>query len=216
LLRLINHPLVGLIASAYNVPEDQIVGPDWIRTSRFDVLAKTPNNLPIAWDGPNSIRPMMRALLEERFKLTVHHETRSLSKYALVMARADGRLGPHLQHSIRSTADCQAMRAQRTAPQQPGAPCAIFRSSGSIVADSVPMAQLTSALVGPAGPGMGLVDRDVVDQTDLPGLFSFTLDLDPSVSIFTTIEEQLGLKLKSTTATSDVVVIDHVEHLIEN
>src|SRR5438046_2431365 len=61
LLRMINVPLSDIIRRAYQVPEDQVIGPDWIRTSRFDVLAKTPNSLPVAWDGPSSIRLMWRA-----------------------------------------------------------------------------------------------------------------------------------------------------------
>jgi uncharacterized protein (TIGR03435 family) len=60
------------------------------------------------------------------------------------------------------------------------------------------------------------VDRDIIDRTGLTGRFSFTLELDPSVSIFTTLQEQLGLKLEPTAAPSDIVVIDHVEQLIEN
>ena len=55
-----------------------------------------------------------------------------------------------------------------------------------------------------------------MDRTGLTGRFSFTLDLDRSVSIFTTLQEQLGLKLEPATVASDIIVIDHVEPLIEN
>jgi bla regulator protein blaR1 len=209
LLRLINHPLSGLIASAYGVSEDQVVGPNWIRSARFDLLAKTGNSLPAVYDGPNSVRPMLRTLLEERFKLAVHHETKSVDKYALVMARSDGRLGPRLK---RSATDCDAVKAQRAAPSAPGGPCGMLGSADHLIADSVSLSSLTGFLVG-AGK---FVDRDVVDQTGLVGRFSFNLDLDPSVSIFTALQEELGLKLKATAVPSDVVVIDHVEELIEN
>jgi len=82
------------------------------------------------------------------------------------------------------------------------------------VADSVPI-QAVMGLLAPRAPGMyRWVDRDIVDRTGLVGLFNFTLDLDPSVSVFTLIQEQLGLKLEPTVAPSDFVVIDHVEQLI--
>ena len=79
LLRSVNFSLAALIQSAYGVAVDQVVGgPDWVRTLRFDVMAKTPNDQAVVWQGPNSVRPLLQALLQERFKLAVHHETRSL------------------------------------------------------------------------------------------------------------------------------------------
>jgi uncharacterized protein (TIGR03435 family) len=126
MLRLINHPLSALIASAYSVSADQVVGPNWIRAARFDLLAKIGSNLSPVYDGPNSVRPMLRTLLEERFKLVVHHETRSVQKYALLLARSDGRLGPRLQ---RSATDCEAVKAQRAAPPVPGTPCTMLSSA---------------------------------------------------------------------------------------
>jgi uncharacterized protein (TIGR03435 family) len=215
IVRLSNMPLISLIVSAYQAPEDQVVGPDWIRTSRFDVVAKPPNGLPIEWDGPNSVRPMLRALLEERFKLVVHAENRSLAKYALMMANSDGTLGPSLKPSATDCTQVRAQRASSLATPAPGQPCTNFRSGNFIVADSVPVRQLVAILVGPAS-GMGLVDRGVVDRTGLTGLFNFTLTLDPSVSIFTTIHEQLGLKLEPVSVSGEVMVIDHVEQLIEH
>ena len=218
LLHTVNFSLAALIQSAYDVAVDQVVGgPDWVRTLRFDVMAKTPNDQPAVWQGPNSVRPMLQALLQERFKLTVHHETRPLPKYALVLARSDGRLGPQLR---RSTTDCSTFKPPQSLEaviaMPPGSPCSGFRpSGGSLVADSVEISALASFLAGPAAGSPGLVDRDVVDRTGLTGRFSFTLTFDP-VSIFTTLQEQLGLKLEPATVASDIIVIDHVEPLIEN
>jgi uncharacterized protein (TIGR03435 family) len=215
-LRMVNHPLSALIATAHEVPEDQVIGPDWIREARFDVIAKTSSDQVPVFAGPDSVRPMLRTLLEERFHLAVHHETRSFPKYALVVVRKDGTLGPRLQ---RSSIDCAPLIADRRA--QPriagsismpalGSPCTMLNYSGtSTVADSVPIRQLVSYLTG-------RVDRGIIDRTGLDGLFSFTLDVEPAVSIFTLIQEQLGLKLEPTMAPSDVVIIDRVEPSIED
>ena len=81
-----------------------------------------------------------------------------------------------------------------------------------LIADSISLSSLTAFLVA-AGK---FVDRDVIENTGLTGRFSFDLELDPSVSIFTALQEQLGLKLEPTSVRSDIVVIDHVEELIEN
>jgi uncharacterized protein (TIGR03435 family) len=217
--------LSSMIGVAYDVQDDQVIGPDWIRTSRFDVLAKTPNNLPVALDGPDSIRPMVRALLEERFKLAAHHETRPLPRYALVMARWDGRLGPQLR---RPTVDCEAPTVP---PQQEARPtCGARMMPGNVVARSVPVSQLAPML-------LPWVQRAVVDRTGLTGRFDIDLSWTPDQppqgtsplgapaaaptdpngpSIFTALQKQLGLKLVSMDVPLDLVVIDHVEQLIEN
>ena len=85
-----NVPAAALIRFAYNLPDFQISGgPGWLASDRFDVEAKAEGDPPI-----DQKRLMLRTLLAERFKLTVHTETRELPIYALVMARSDGRPGP--------------------------------------------------------------------------------------------------------------------------
>jgi uncharacterized protein (TIGR03435 family) len=86
-----NYPLRTIIAQAYNLRQYQIEGgPDWITSTRFDIVAKEPDGVPPA-------ARMMHALLADRFKLRVHAETRQMPVYALVVQRADRRLGPQLQ-----------------------------------------------------------------------------------------------------------------------
>jgi uncharacterized protein (TIGR03435 family) len=178
---------------------------------------------------------MGRALLTERFKLIVHYETRELPIYALVMARTDGRIGPQL-HPVE--VDCIAQRAAQraavgSAPPSPGSlppipPCFIGQFPGNWTGLAVTMSQVASALQG---------DRLVVDRTGLSGQFDLTLSYTPDQmpsqgpppgapplppidpngpSIFTALQEQLGLKLESTKGPVDVLVIDHVEHPSED
>jgi uncharacterized protein (TIGR03435 family) len=129
-----NITLRELVLRAYELFDSQLDGgPDWQRSRRFDIQAKTKD--PVA--GMTAMRPMLKTLLADRFMLKVHTERREMPIYALVVARDDGQLGPNI---TRSTADCsnaeQAL-AETTAKAGPGAvlgllqkgqglPCAIM------------------------------------------------------------------------------------------
>ena len=92
----INIPPRLLIINSYRLQAQQLVGgPEWIFSERFDIIAKAEGDLgpPVERDRPSRLQLMIRALLEERFKLKVHREPREIPIYALVFARADGRLG---------------------------------------------------------------------------------------------------------------------------
>ncbi|PYR48456.1 MAG: hypothetical protein DMF95_14320 [Acidobacteria bacterium] len=183
---------------------------------------------------------MIRALLAERFKLTVHNETRDLPIYALVTARSDGRLGPDLH---RSETDCAAQmaaargRGAPAAPPQSGAPmpCGIRIGMGNIAVGGATLSQVASNL-------SMFVGRVVQDRTGLTGAFDVNLtwtpdqmpqrapgtpadqplrvngvDIDPNgPSIFTAVQEQLGLKLDSQRGPVDILVIDRAEHPVED
>src|SRR5688572_9425466 len=101
-----NVTLLNVIRNGYPelATEAQFVGgPDWIRSTRFDIAATT------AGDPPrDQIRQMVRTLLAQRFGVKAHVESRSLDAFALVVARSDGRLGPNLRPS---TVDCEARAA---------------------------------------------------------------------------------------------------------
>jgi uncharacterized protein (TIGR03435 family) len=223
-----------LIADAYStagppLPDAQISGgPNWIDSDRFDIVAKAAEDTPSGPVGPGpaaaqQMRLMLRTLLAERFKLTVHHETRELPIYALVMARSDGKLGPAFH---KTEADCVAALAARgNASPIPGGPfCGIRNGPGRLILSAVPMPVLATTLSRSVG-------RTVVDRTGLTGNFDGNLEwtpdqmpptpppgapplppIDPNgPSIFTALQEQLGLKLESTKGPVDVLVIDHVE-----
>jgi uncharacterized protein (TIGR03435 family) len=234
-----NVPLRQLIRQAYQVQETQLVGgPEWIRTERFDITARAEANFTPAPPGstsPGPLQYMLRALLADRFKLVVHNETRELPVYALTLARGDGKLGPKLRVS---TTDCAALMAAARgraggppAGPPPGAnfnepmQCGMRMGPGLLSAGDVTMEQLANNF-------SNTVQRIVLDRTGLTGRYSADLSwtpeqmpqlppdaggrgfpqIDPNgPSIFTAVQEQLGLKLESTKAPIAVIVIDNVE-----
>ena len=218
----VNVPLRFLIRDAYQIQDFQLVGgPSWIDSEHFDVVAKAETDIaprpPGSGAGPFQL--MMRSLLEERFKLATHSETREMPIYELVMARPDRRLGPKLQAS---SVDCEAMRGRGRGgpPPEPPPPserplCGIRFSPASLAGGGMPMAQFARVL-------SQAVQRVVVDRTGLTGNFDFDLAWTPDqmargadatgASIFTAVQEQLGLKLEATRGPVDVLVIDRVEH----
>jgi uncharacterized protein (TIGR03435 family) len=191
-------------------------GPKWIDSDHFDIDATVDGSLSVSAlylpDGKGSAGLaylMLRALLADRFKLVVHTETQQLPIYALAVARRDGTLGARLRTS---DVDCDAVLAEmaRTGrpvpPTAPGQmpPCSTQTTSGHLAANAIPMSQLAEMLSSFAG-------RETHDQTYLRGNFDITLDWTDDVSIFTSIQEQLGLKLEPSRGPVDVLVIDHVE-----
>ena len=167
---------------------------------------------------------LLRPLLEDRFKLKAHVETRELPIFALVVARTDGRLGPQFRRPI---VDCLALRQAARAGAPPPLPpssdrpaCGVRMGPGKLSAGGFSIENLVTML-------SSTVERLVVDRTGLTGTFDVDLqwtqgDLtgatpsDDRASIFTAVQEQLGLKLESTKGPVDVVVIDHVEHPTED
>jgi uncharacterized protein (TIGR03435 family) len=235
-----NVPLRLLIRNAYRIQDSQLSGaPDWVASERFDIVAKAdgPMSPPMPGGGPSRTQLMLRSLLEERFKLAVRWETREAPIYALTLARPDGKLGPQIRPS---TVDCQALAAARRAggPPAPGpsvgrgaapAPgerpaCGARMGLGEVSAGSQPISQLVTML-------SQWVQRNVIDRTGLQGFFDFDLKWTPDQlpqgppppgvpipsvdpdgpSIFTALQEQLGLKLESARGPVETLVIDHVE-----
>jgi len=229
-----------LVTLAYTLPSGRVRddsqisgGPSWINSDRFDVVAKAagmPAGLnssvaagaarPGETNAIAQVRLMLRTLLADRFKLTVHNEIMNRPVYALVVARRDGRLGPQLHKVV---IDCAASRdgGQPPARPEPGkAGCGGFRllRPGRLTGHTVTMALLAVSFPGSVG-------RVVLDRTGLSGVFDLDLEWTPEeassstgaplpadgVSIFTAVQEQLGLKLEPTESPLDVLVIDHVE-----
>jgi uncharacterized protein (TIGR03435 family) len=205
-------------------------GPDWLRNSGWDIVA--------TWDPARVVtveeRPaMLRALLEDRFKIVLRREVRESPVYALVVARRDGRLGPGLQPADRP---CDAPGRPRFAVQPPAGgqrpACGILTSgpSNAVLGGNVPIERLTRVLGS-------LLQRDVIDRTGLTGEFDVVLQFafdsavrsirppgapDPQPppadlpNIFTAVQEQLGLKLESTRAPLDYHVVERAELPTEN
>ena len=162
---------------------------------------------------------MLRTLLADRFKLVVHQETREFPTFDLVPARSDGRLGDKLRFS---NVDCAAVRAadgQRvTVPAGQPRPCMMNFGRNQLSAISMAMQNLANML-------SRYVNRVVVDRTGRIEAFDWTLEWDGvgpttanagSLSIFTALQEQLGLKLEATRGPVEFLVIDHVERPSED
>ena len=198
--------LRDLITFAYGVQARQIIGePGWGGSDKFDISAKPdiegiPNN--------RQIRSMMQKLLADRFQLTLHHDKRELTVYAISV----GPGGPKMTKSQSNGV---------------GLPGLGFRGLGSMMARNATVGDVATLLQSM------VLDRPVVDQTGLTDRYDLTLtwapdetqfrvrgdpppfppvaDIDARPDLFKAMQEQLGLKLESTKAATDVLVIDRVE-----
>ena len=223
----INMSLRRLIAFAYRMDpvldRDRIVGPSWIDTARFDITARTPPDTPEA-----QIPDMLRSLLVERFKLAARTELRDAPMFALVAARSDSKLGPQLRLS---SLDCSqrtnfmSMEAVRSTggvetQKECGLASIVGATGGIIRGGGRTMAELAKQLTG-------RVNRSVIDRTGLTGAYDFVLKFTPEAmtppndgaatastdgtSLFTALQEQLGLKLESQRGPVEILVIDRIE-----
>lgn len=219
---MVNGPVSTLIRSAYPAQLNELIGaPSWVASDRWDVTAVAGADA-----TSDEIQSMMQAMLAERFRLAVHYETRERETYALVLARADGQLGPDIR---RSTLDCDGIRAARLAgrpvdaplPANGAPPCGMMAGGGRLAIGGQPIESLARSLSGAAG-------RYVVDRTGLAGNYELTLRYAGQVvngaerpaeefpSIFTALQEQLGLKLESSRAELRILVVDRIERPTED
>lgn len=217
-----NATLQMMMRWAYRVQDFQIIdGPSWLSTARFDVVGKAETSV----SEEVLLRSMLRALLVDRFMLVVHNETRELPVYALVAARSDGKFGPQL----RTPSDCV-----NSPVNQPASPQTAQRASGPPRCDNKVLPGNMSSR-GVTMPGLAVslsvfVGRTVIDRTGFAGTIDYELRWTPDrtlrspadgvaagperpdgPSLVTALQEQLGLKLESTKATVEVLVIDHAE-----
>jgi uncharacterized protein (TIGR03435 family) len=192
-----NASLKNILARAYDVREYQISGPEWLSSARFDIAAKLP-----AEADRQQIPLMLQRLLEDRFKLVARRERRETPVYALVA----GKNGPKLKPAEKP---------------EDGSGCST--SYGWVECHAVPMPTLAFALAR-------LMDRPVVDMSGIDGKFDLSLRFAPEAgaaaprtaegeapdpaagpSLFTALQETLGLKLEPRKAPLDHLVIERVE-----
>ena len=212
---LTNATIAGLILTAYPTPTGDFVGaPDWARSERFDIDARAGFE-----PTKDQQQTLLRSLLADRFKLTAHYESQDKPAYNLVLARPDGRLGPRIR---RIDIDCATYKPDpttrpATAPGSETPPCSYRASGGAamlIVSGGRSMQGLGDSV-------QGLVGRPVVDKTGLGGYYAFTLDTsgfdDPGAgAIFTALQEQLGLKLETSRAPINTLIVERFERPTEN
>jgi uncharacterized protein (TIGR03435 family) len=195
--------------------------PKWANQERFDAEARAAGNA-----TKDQMRSMMQSLLADRFKLVVHSETHEGPVFALVLAKA-GEPGPQLRAHSSASQACGTFTLSASARQADGTPTACDVFLTLVDSDHVHTSARNVSMAMIAGamplPGMGTIDRPVVDQTGLTGTFDFTIDCAPegagpnvqsneaAPTFLEAIKDQLGLKLNSTTAQITTIYIDHIE-----
>lgn len=214
-----NMPAKGWIQIAYGVKEFQIVGPDWISNEKFDITAKA--------EKAASARQkllMLQALLAERFQLKLHEETKEASVYALVIDRKGLKMKPSKDQTLFAGDYPDGSPDGR--PLSGAGPGDL--GPGKLVGESMPMTVLLNLLAGP-------LDRPVLNQTGLTGRYHVDLHYipgsgqappadgdrelpkdDSAATLFTAMQEQLGLRLVATKGPVKMLIIDHIERPVAN
>lgn len=201
--------LVDLMMFAYGVHPSQIVdGPEWMTTEKFDVVIQP--NLP-GRPSTAQMRSIVQKVLADRFQLEFHHAQKELPVFRLVAAKG----GPKL--------------ASTTKDEQASNTAAVGFAPGRLMVSNATMAEFASLM-----QRYVRLERPIVDHTGISGKYDFKLDWTPDFaqldgttpqpmkrdanapSLYTAIQEQLGLKLEAAKELADVFVIDHVERPSEN
>ncbi|HXD75578.1 MAG TPA: TIGR03435 family protein [Vicinamibacterales bacterium] len=217
-IRMTGYRLINLILGAYELraiqQRDQIIGgPAWLYTDRFDIVAKAEGTLTFDAQGrrPAEALKMLKSLIEDRFAVKVHTETRMMRAFALALARKDGRLGPRLVESATECARNDAAAATAAA-QSADRWCGFRHVSGRVEGRYVTMSEVSSYFAADQA-----IKRPIEDRTHLNGRYDFTVEYADAPgadagSLFTAFREQLGLKFDNVRTQVPVLVIDHAEH----
>jgi len=201
-LRVSNATLKDMIETAYDVRSFQIVGgPSWVAQTRYDVTATAGPKQ--AAPASSEVRLRAQGMLKDRFQLQLHRETRNESIYSLVVANGGIKPGFALTDS----------------PHR-----GVNAGKGTMIGEAASMADLISKL-------SRLLDRPIVNNTGLEGKYDCELEWTPDVgppsdgqpaegglgpSLFSAVQQQLGLRLEATKGPVEILVIDHVERPSEN
>jgi uncharacterized protein (TIGR03435 family) len=201
-----NNQVGSMILYAYNVSDYQIIGNTRLpeHWNWYDVDAKLEGS-----PSDEEIRLMFQSLLEDRFKLKVHHETREMEVYKLVVAKG----GPKLNHATEG--DYKTTIEDRSVTVRKGTvSISMWKEGAHLIGKSVTTAQLASALIGALG-------GPVVDTTGIEGTFDFDVLFAPAnwppdaefnpPALLAALKDTLGLALEKGNAQVDVLVIDHLE-----
>jgi uncharacterized protein (TIGR03435 family) len=192
----VNTNISSLIQQAFGIKGFQISGaPGWVTSDQFDVSATTGTSKDLS---DIELEPYFESLLAERFHLRYHRETKEMQVYALGVAKTGTKLTAHAGAGDNSTG--------------------INNGPAKTTMKSINISM--SVFAGTLG---GRLDRMVIDNTGLTGGYDLTLEWAPNPSpdstepsLFTALQEQLGLKLESTKAPVEIIVIDNIERPSEN
>lgn len=231
-------PLPMIIREAFGVEDDHVLGmPAWAKSIRYDIEAKVaPDDAPKLKDlTMDQRRSMLVPLLEDRFHLRFHHETRDLPVYELLVAKGGVKMQATKPADDAAPGPPPGPPPGPGQPLRPGSHMLMMRGPGHIESTGTGMEFLAHVLSRQLG-------RTVVDKTELTGDYEFKLEWTPDdavpamtgaggaqpaansastpetsgPSLFTAVKEQLGLKLEATKGSADVIVIDQIEQPTPN
>ena len=216
-LRAANATAAWLIREAYGhdyrLREQVLEGPEWLDQDRFEIDAVARDAAPGIDSAPPAVLEMLRSLLQTRFKLRVRPETREGPVYALVRARADGRLGTGIRVSRE---DCTELVEMRNGERVPRRECIPQPGGDRYRRIGQPMERFVQSLERRVG-------RPVINETGLSGPVDLDIPrsassnftalnrIDVDSGLFTALEEVMGLRLESRRAPIPVLVVEHIE-----
>jgi uncharacterized protein (TIGR03435 family) len=212
--------LKSLLKEAYGIQDDQISGaPKWVSTQTYDIEAKVDGVDAATLEklSEDQFKGMFRSFLRDRFQLKVHWETKELPVLALVVAKG----GPKLQQAKPGDTYPDGIKGPDGKPA--GHAGMLMWGRGRLTGQGIPIGNLVPPLTQELG-------RIVEDKTGLTGNYDIELRWttddaapdsrsasdSPGPSLFTAMQEQLGLKLESQKAPVQVLLIDHVEQPAPN
>jgi uncharacterized protein (TIGR03435 family) len=177
-----NASLSYLIQWAWDVKFYQVSGPEWLKTQRFEVQARSPQGT-----SPQDLRAMMRALLQDRFKMAVHQESKEQSVYTLFAGKE-----PKIKRATGGSASLKVV-------------------NGSFVFENTTMTEFAERL-----SDFATADRPVVDKTGLAGVFDFrlesmALEMKRGEGSIVTAVADLGMQLKAAREPLPTLVVDRCE-----
>lgn len=185
-----NVSLKSLLSVAYGLSRERITGPSWLDSDRFDLAGKAPRGVP-----NSEMKPMLQALLKDRFKVEVHRESREMPVYDMVVAKG-------------------GLKISLSDPEHPLAMPPKYE--GSMLKATGTMSEIADKITPLAG-------RPVLDKTGLEGRYAFMLiyselsgvaaDSSSAPDFFAAVEQQLGLKLEAKKEPIDILIVDHAERV---
>jgi uncharacterized protein (TIGR03435 family) len=225
-LQIQNVPIAWIIQYAYNIQNSSLLSgaPDWTKSDGYNIQAKVDDSDLVAYHKLNDTQRklMLQAVLKDRFKLTVHSGQKEVPTFALVVAK-------------------NGLKMKEVKPEEPhpdgpkksdgtpfeGSACPYFSDHLNLLnCQATTMSTLAQML-----SAVGKTGRQVMDKTSLTGTYDFVLSWTPEqtdspasespqestgTSIFSSVQEQLGLKLNSSKDTFEMLVIDHIERPTDN
>jgi uncharacterized protein (TIGR03435 family) len=208
-----NVTLLSLLAEAFRIQGRVIVGPNWLGSTRYEIVAKVP-----AGANDDDVRSMLQRLIAERFGLKFHREEKTMPAYALVT----GRNGPKLKPSTGSSTSVPGRDGFPDLPEGVAPGVTKIDSAGSVrrfATGAMSMTQFADYLAGQT-------DFPVIDLTELRGKYDIVfyyskplpisinsqeIQADNSFELLSALHEQLGLELQTRKLSVDLLIVDHIE-----